>query len=139
MEFPAEPAPPKPRCSGDGDSDDGERGGGDWDDASSQCSARSSKTHLNQLRLTAPGVEAGATFAPCKGCGRKASATVPWVQYDPVFDEGPERALVGKKPRGRVCRLCLTTYKASGWDAAYGPIGNYFKFVASPAGRANHT
>ena len=103
MLFPAEPASPKPRCSGDGDSDDGERGGGDWDDASSQCSARSSKTHLKQLLLTAPVVEAEPT--PCKGCGRKASATVPWVQYDPVFDEGPESALVGKKPKGRVCIL----------------------------------
>ena len=77
MLFPADPAPPKAFGSGDGDSDDGERGGGDWDDASAQLSARSSKTHLKQLLLTAPVVE--AEEAPCKGCGRKASSTVSWV------------------------------------------------------------
>ena len=137
MLFPAEPAPPKALGSGNCDSDDGEPGGGDWDDASSLSSARSNKTHLKQLMLTAPVVDAEA-LAPCKGCGRRASATVPWIQYDPVFDEGPERVLVGKKPKGRVCRLCLTTYKASGWDATYGPIGNYFKVAATPAGRAKH-
>ena len=137
MLFFAEPAPPKALSSGNGDSDDGEPGGGDWDDASSLSSARSNKTHLKQLMLTAPVVEAEA-LAPCKGCGRRASATVPWIQYDPVFDEGPERVLVGKKPKGRVCRLCLTTYKASGWDATYGPIGSYFKFAQTPAGRAKH-
>ena len=138
MLFPAEPVSPTPRRSGDVDSDDGGRGGGDWDDAASHSSATSCKTHLKQFLLTAPLVEAEAALAPCKGCGRKASATVPWVQYEPVFDEGSERALVGKKPKGRVCRICLTTYKASGWDATYGPIGNYFKIAATPAGRAKH-
>ena len=75
MLFPAEPASPKARGSGDGDSDDGERGGGDWDDASSQCSARSSKAHLKQFLSTAPVVE--AEDMPCKNVGLFSIALPP--------------------------------------------------------------
>ena len=61
---------------------------------------------------------------------------MPWVQYFPVFDEGD--VLVGKKPRGRVCRICLSTYKAAGWDVVYGPINDYIKWAHTTNGRAKH-
>ena len=64
-------------------------------------------------------------------------AIVPWVQYEPVFDEGD--ALVGKKPKGRVCRICLSTYKATGWDSVHGSINDYIKWAHTASGRAKHT
>ena len=45
---------------------------------------------------------------------------------------------MGKKPKGRVCSVCLSTFRALGWDAVHVTIGQYFKFAATPAGRAKH-
>ena len=145
MQFPPEPASPD-GCGehgGGGDDDsDGRQGHiGDRDDVASQGSARStlsSKARLKMQILAAPLVEEEALLPPCKGCGQAASDTNQWVQYDPVFDDGNTKVVVAKKPKGRVCRLCLTTYSAAGWDATYGPIGNYFRFANTPPGRAKH-
>ena len=86
----------------------------------------------------APLVEDEALLPPCKGCGQKASDTNQWVQYDPVFDDGNTKVVVAKKPKGRVCRICLSTYHAAGWEATYGHIGAYFRYANTPQGRAKH-
>ena len=102
--------------------------------ASSWAGQSENKGNWRKLMSTAPLVDPVGTT--CKCCGQKAGDCVPWVQYEPVFDEGD--ALVGKKPRGRVCRICLSTYKAAGWDAVYGPINDYMKWAHTTNGRAKH-
>ena len=69
----------------------------------------------------------------CKGCGAQASDDELWAQHYPIYD-GSE--IIAKQPKGRVCKLCATTFQCSGLDANYRSIGEFFKFGASPAGRA---
>ena len=66
--------------------------------ASSWAGQSENKGNWRKLMSTAPLVDPVGTT--CKCCGQKAGDCVPWVQYEPVFDEGD--ALVGKKPRA-VC------------------------------------
>ena len=60
------------------------------------------------------------------------------MQYDPVYGDGSAHVIVAKKPKDRVCGLCVTTCTSSGWDATYGAVGQYFEYFCTPAGRATH-
>ena len=111
---------------------------GDRDDASSTASVSCRSSKARDWFNNVPLAKDGSTDMSCKGCGACASPTTLWVQYDPVYDDGSANVIVAKKPKGCVCRLCLTTFKASGWDATYGTIGQYFTYACTPAGRATH-
>ena len=69
----------------------------------------------------------------CKGCGCQASDKNAWTRYSPVY-EGSE--IVGKKPKGSVCKICTVTFQTSGLDAMHSSIGAFFKHGATAAGRA---
>ena len=69
----------------------------------------------------------------CKGCGSQASDEIAWTQYYPVYDGSD---IVAKTPKGRVCKLCTTTFSCTGLDASYRSIGEFLKFGSSPSGRA---
>ena len=69
----------------------------------------------------------------CKGCGAQASDDEPWAQHSPIYD-GSE--IIAKAPKGRICKLCITTFQCTGLDANYRSIGEFLKFGASPSGRA---
>ena len=73
----------------------------------------------------------------CRCCGQECSPALQWVYYQPVFDQS-STSIVGKKPKGRFCRPCQSTFKAAGWDTTYGTLTQHMQFASKPTGRATH-
>ena len=99
----------------------------------SACSAATSgaRSKFRDVVCELPFADDGKPVT-CQGCGGQASAELAWAQYFPQYESSQ---LVGKKPKGRVCKPCTLTFQSSGMDAQYSSIGEFFRFGSSPSGR----
>ena len=60
----------------------------------------------------------------------------PWASYKRIRDS--DGNVVAKKPKGRLCRICVNVWSLSGWECKHGDMQSYLKTMSTPSGKVEH-